>query len=209
MFSDAISSISWRWRPSSPLIAAAISGSAWSSVAVKNESGAEAVLAPVGEGLMDEISPPPQPVRRGAVGHGWRSEAALAGYHIGPRWPSGCGAGRSFMQDMVGDGVVASLPSGRRRRPPLPLAGRGRGWGSPGTVLVATPPLPDPPPQGGREQESALASPSPYFANRYAPPFSTLRWNGGRACMRDSHALKFGYGASLSNTFAISPTKLI
>src|SRR5712664_479001 len=54
MFSDAISSISWRWRPSSPLIAAAISGSAWSSVAVKNESGAEAVLALEGEGLMGE-----------------------------------------------------------------------------------------------------------------------------------------------------------
>jgi hypothetical protein len=49
MFSDAISSISCRWRPSSPLIAAAISGSASASVAVKNESGAEAVL-----GLEDE-----------------------------------------------------------------------------------------------------------------------------------------------------------
>src|SRR5258708_32816673 len=45
MFSDAINSISWRCRPSSPLMAAAISGSAWSSVAVKNESGAEAVFA--------------------------------------------------------------------------------------------------------------------------------------------------------------------
>src|SRR3954464_5195500 len=43
MFSEAISSISWRWRPSSPRIAAATSGSACSSVAVKNESGAEAV----------------------------------------------------------------------------------------------------------------------------------------------------------------------
>src|SRR5712672_3534637 len=109
MFSDAISSISWRWRPSSPLIAAAISGSACSSVAVKNESGAEAVLALEGEGLMGEISPPPQPVRRGAGGHGWRSEAALAGYHIRPRWPSGCGAGLLFMQDMVGMGW---LPAG-------------------------------------------------------------------------------------------------
>jgi hypothetical protein len=66
MFSEAISSTSWRWRPSSPLIAAAISGSACSRVAVKNESGAEAVLlealALVEEGLMGEISPPPQPV---------------------------------------------------------------------------------------------------------------------------------------------------
>src|SRR5258708_38370882 len=60
MFSDAINSISWRCRPSSPLMAAAISGSAWSSVAVKNESGAEAVLAVLAEELMGEISPPPQ-----------------------------------------------------------------------------------------------------------------------------------------------------
>src|SRR5712691_13292805 len=89
-------------------MASAISGSACSSVAVKNESGAEAVLA-LEEGLMDEISPPPQPVRQGAVGHGWRSEAALAGYHIRPRWPSGCGAGLLFMQDMVGMGW---LPAG-------------------------------------------------------------------------------------------------
>src|SRR6266481_4338622 len=113
MFSDAISSISWRWRPSSPLIAAAISGSACSSVAVKNESGAEAVLALEGEGHMDEISPPPQPVRQGAVGHGWRSEAALGGYHIGPQWPSACGAGLLFMQDMVGMGWLPASCPGR------------------------------------------------------------------------------------------------
>src|ERR1700687_2504995 len=65
MFSDAISSISWRGRPSSPRMAAAISGSAWERVAEKNESGAEPVWAPEDEGLMGEISPPPQPVRRG------------------------------------------------------------------------------------------------------------------------------------------------
>src|SRR5260370_12762284 len=63
MFSDAINSISWRCRPSSPRIAAAISGSACSRVAVKNESGAEAVLMLEAEELMGEISPPPQPVR--------------------------------------------------------------------------------------------------------------------------------------------------
>src|ERR1700733_4580928 len=63
MFSDAISSISWRWRPSSPWIAAAISGSASARVAVKNESGAEAVLMLEADGLIGEISPPPQPVR--------------------------------------------------------------------------------------------------------------------------------------------------
>src|SRR5882724_554294 len=150
MFSDAISSISWRWRPSSPLIAAAISGSAWSSVAVKNESGAEAVLALEGGGLMGEISPPPQPVRRGAVGHGWRSEAALAGYHIGPRWPSGCGAGRSFMQDMVGTGW---LPAGRRGGGvvlPSPLRG-GVGGGDLQAQCLWLPPSPTLPRKGEGE----------------------------------------------------------
>src|ERR1700737_4647808 len=80
MFSDAISSISWRCRPSSPLIAAAISGSASARVAVKNESGAEAVLAlelALEEGgFIGEISPPPQALGAGcgrsrvAVGSG-------------------------------------------------------------------------------------------------------------------------------------------
>src|SRR5690349_2834442 len=50
---------------------------------------------------------------------------------------------------------------------------------------------------------------SPPHANLYAPPFSMLRWNAGRACMRPSQAARFGYGSSLPNTFAISPTKLI
>src|SRR4051812_49810090 len=54
MFSDAISSISWRCRPSSPRIAAAISGSASASVAVKNESGADAVLAELAGGVIGE-----------------------------------------------------------------------------------------------------------------------------------------------------------
>jgi len=42
---------------------------------VKNESGAEAVLALEDEELIGEISPPPQPVTGIAVGSGWRSEA--------------------------------------------------------------------------------------------------------------------------------------
>src|SRR5215468_7288735 len=66
MFSEAISSISCCWRPSSPLIAAAISGSASARVAVKNESGAEAVLALV----IGRISPPPQALTGGADGSG-------------------------------------------------------------------------------------------------------------------------------------------
>src|SRR4030095_12702178 len=109
MFSEAISSISWRGRPSSPRIAAAISGSASARVAVKNESGAEAVLALEEGELIGEISPPPQPVTGIAVGHGKGSEAVLAGYHIGPEWPSACGTRPTFMQDMVG---IAGLPGG-------------------------------------------------------------------------------------------------
>src|SRR5437763_7828630 len=105
MFSDAISSISWRWRPSSPRIAAAISGSACSSPAVKNESGAEVVLALLAEEFIGEISPPPQPVTGIAAGHVWRSKAALAGYHIGGLRPSSCGRSLINMQDMVGMGV--------------------------------------------------------------------------------------------------------
>src|ERR1700722_10438898 len=37
-----------------------------------------------------------------------------------------------------------------------------------------------------------------FFANRYAPPFSIDRWNAGRACIRDSQAVRLGYGPSLS-----------
>src|SRR5205085_10972031 len=79
-------------------MAAAISGSAWSSGAVKNESGAEAVLAKV----ILRISPPPQPFGRLRAGLVWRSEAASAIYHIARPRPSGCGSGLIFMQDMVG-----------------------------------------------------------------------------------------------------------
>src|ERR1700736_5341433 len=106
MFSEAISSISWRCRPSSPRMAAAISGSACSSVAVKNESGAEAVFALEDGELMSEISPPPQPVTGIAVGHGWRSEAMLAGYHTRPPMANTRGHPPRFYQDMVGDARV-------------------------------------------------------------------------------------------------------
>src|SRR5713226_8177120 len=132
MFSDAISSISWRCRPSSPRIAADISGSASVSGAVKNESGAEADLALEAEELMGEISPPPQPVRRGADGHGWRSEAVKPRYHIRPHRPSTCGTSLLFMQDMVGMGRMPAAPSDATAGIPvrLPLrALRGR-WAS-------------------------------------------------------------------------------
>src|SRR3954454_4207600 len=75
MFSDAISSISWRCRPSSPLMAAAISGSASASVAVKNESGAEAVLAELAGGFIGEYLHRRRLLRL-TGGHVWRSKAA-------------------------------------------------------------------------------------------------------------------------------------
>jgi hypothetical protein len=46
---------------------------------------------------MDEISPPPQPDTGIAGGQMWRSKEALAGYHIGPDWPSACGTSPIFM----------------------------------------------------------------------------------------------------------------
>src|SRR3954447_25485142 len=79
-------------------MAAAISGSACSSEAVKNESGAEAVLAKV----ILRISPPPQPFGGLRAGLVWRSEAASAIYHIARNRPRVCGSDLRFMQDMVG-----------------------------------------------------------------------------------------------------------
>jgi hypothetical protein len=61
----------------------AISGSASASVAEKNESGAEALWA---EDVMGEYLHR-RSLLQGAGGHGWRSEAAPAEYHIWPVWP--------------------------------------------------------------------------------------------------------------------------
>src|SRR3954463_3582617 len=104
-------------------MAAAISGSACSSEAVKNESGAEAVLAKV----ILRISPPPQPFGGLRAGLVWRSEAASAIYHIARNRPSSCGSDLRFMQDMVGledldDGAVSGRPC--PERPALGLKGR-------------------------------------------------------------------------------------
>src|SRR6516225_375245 len=59
-------------------MAAAMSGSASASRAVKNESGAEAVFGPaladMEEELMGEKSPPPQPDSGLAGGQNWRSK---------------------------------------------------------------------------------------------------------------------------------------
>src|SRR5947199_4193703 len=102
-------------------MAAAISGWAWSSGAVKNESGAEAVLAKV----ILRISPPPQPFGGLRAGLVWRSEAASALYHIARPRPSSCGSGRIFMQDMVvivGTGTMGELA--RTLQPRLMQKGR-------------------------------------------------------------------------------------
>src|SRR3954451_23896869 len=98
-------------------MAAAISGSACSSEAVKNESGAEAVLAKV----ILRISPPPQPFGGLRAGLVWRSEAASAIYHIARNRPSSCGSDVRFMQDMVG---LEDLDD--RAAPGRPMSGKAR-----------------------------------------------------------------------------------
>src|SRR5436305_12405156 len=123
MFSEAISSISCRWRPSSPLIAAAISGSASASVAVKNESGAEAVLELEDEEVIGEISPPPQALSGKAVGYVWRSKEVPARYHISRNWPSTCGTGLIFMPDMVGMKGACSRAAPPSPGPPFVMPG--------------------------------------------------------------------------------------
>src|SRR6185369_2327861 len=89
MFSDAISSTSCRWRPSSPLIAAAISGSASASVAVKNESGADAVLeleeAVMGRNISTAAGP-------------WRATRSAM-----------CGGRKKFLRDTTSTGVGQAL----------------------------------------------------------------------------------------------------
>src|SRR5215831_16027910 len=97
-------------------MAAAISGSAWSREAVKNESSAEAVLAEV----ILRISPPPQPFGGlRSVLCGGRKQAAI--YHIAPARPSICGSVLIFMQDMVGI-VPFCSPAKLRTAPPHPAA---------------------------------------------------------------------------------------
>src|SRR3984893_11765477 len=104
MFSDAISSISWRCRPSSPRIAAAISGSASVRGAGKNESGAEPGLALAlgDERLTGGLSPPPPAVWGVAYGPVLGTKAAVAGFPIGRGRPSTWGKGPIFMQSMGG-----------------------------------------------------------------------------------------------------------
>src|SRR5580704_14427033 len=62
-------------------------------------------------------------------------ERVLAGYHIARRWPSTCGTGLIFMQDMVGDGDANSRSRGADRVRAvrnLTLLQRKRARGKPG-----------------------------------------------------------------------------
>ena len=69
-----------------------------------------------GRAHQGEISPPPQPVSElRSVMCGGRSE--LAGYHIGPKWPSTCGTGPPFMQDMVGGWPIVTSGAMRSIEP--------------------------------------------------------------------------------------------
>src|SRR5579872_3310061 len=107
MFSEAISSISWRWRPSSPWIALAISGSASPSPAVKKDEGVEAVLALEVDEFMGKFSTAAREGTSRAVNNGGRKGAlkgVFGGYHIAPPRPSSCGRALTITPDMVGIG---------------------------------------------------------------------------------------------------------
>src|SRR3569833_41095 len=113
MFSEAISSISWRCRPSSPCTAAAISGSASARVALKKESVAERAL------VIGEISPRPQVLTQGAVDFLKAVGKDPSPYHKARIRPRNCGSDQIFVPHMV-DG-------GRGKPCPLPLYMRSSG----------------------------------------------------------------------------------
>ena len=84
-------------------IASAISGSASASEAVKNGRGCgRRSCRRRSRGRLAQYLHRRNLLARGAAGHVWRSKAALAGYHIRRRRPSGCGTWLIFMQYMVG-----------------------------------------------------------------------------------------------------------
>src|SRR5207249_8120981 len=70
-----------------------------------------------------EISPPPQALRGEAVGYVWRSKEVPARYHIGRNWPSACGTGLIFMQDMVGMKGACSQAAPPSPGPPFVMPG--------------------------------------------------------------------------------------
>src|SRR5690242_13008352 len=127
MFSEAISSISCRWRPSSPLIAAAISGSASASVAVKNELGAEAVLElgdeeVIGRNISTVASPYGQGGRlcvaverslRDTTSAGIGQAFAVSGSHLCKIW---WGGSPSLVAPALSRGPYPRKVIGRRRR---------------------------------------------------------------------------------------------
>src|SRR5258705_9024427 len=124
MFSDAINSISWRCRPSSPLMAAAISGSACSSLAVKNESGAEPVLALEDGELIGEYLH-----RRSQLANCGRSRVAVGSVRSPIPYRAGMAKRLRYTADIYaryggrGGGFRPPWPRTRRRgprAPPLP-----------------------------------------------------------------------------------------
>src|SRR5499427_9221301 len=77
----------------------------------------------------------------------------------------------------LGWAVMAKHPPLRRASSPLPLVGRGRGWGSVGVAQLChcgTPPHPNPPPQGGREPRGARGKSSPNPSSRDLPGGAVL-----------------------------------
>src|SRR3569833_2748439 len=129
MFSEAISSISWRCRPSSPCTAAAISGSASARVALKKESVAERAL------VIGEISPRPQVLTQGAVDFLKAVGKDPSPYHKARIRPRNCGSDQIFVPHMVdgGRGKPCPLPLYMRvvrHFPDRPEAGRDNGDGA-------------------------------------------------------------------------------
>src|SRR5262249_8300346 len=111
--------------------------------------------------------------RRGARSSRCRSTTLSTARCLGfPSW-SGCArscsppARRGEMRKGQ-DGIKFVLGDAETHRAlsfPLPLVGRGEGWGSlceARSCITAPPPLPNPPPQGGREHTE--------FAARLIPP---------------------------------------
>src|SRR3954462_3480779 len=84
---------------------------------------------------LDEISRPPRALRGKPVCYVWRSKEVPARYHIARNWPSTCGTGLIFMQDMVGgEGVPPALVAPALSRGPYPrnvIGGEGVDQGAP------------------------------------------------------------------------------
>ncbi len=79
---------------------------------------------------------------------------------------------------------------------PLPLAGRGRGWGWPQAQWLEVTPHPNPPPQGGREQNGACLAIGAehnasrvHFANSFRPSRMSCAVSAFSPAMREAPAM--------------------